>query len=174
MPAPNIEDERSRVEAAQRDPALFGGLYDEHFDRVYAYVVRRVQDRHLAEDLTSQVFHQALANLRKFEWRGAPFAAWLLKIASNAMHDHWSRQSREAGAVSESDPREPLETERHAAVFQLVGRLPEAQRRVIELRFVEDKSIREVAESLGRSEGAVKQLQLRAIEALRAAWEGAR
>jgi len=174
MPAPNIEDERNEVEAAQRDPALFAGLYDEHFYRVYAYVARRVHDRHLAEDLTAQVFHEALANLRKFEWRGVPFAVWLLKIASNALHDHWSRQSRETGTRVETDPRDAHEIERHAAVFQLVGRLPEAQRRVIELRFVEDKSIRETAEALGRSEGAVKQLQLRAIESLRAAWEPGR
>jgi RNA polymerase sigma-70 factor (ECF subfamily) len=160
---------------AQRDPAHFAALYDGHFYRVYAYVVRRVENRTLAEDLTAQVFHEALANLGTFEWRGVPFAAWLFRIAAHAVHDHWLRQARESGtAAGNEDPPAPEEVERHAAIFQLVERLPDAQRRVIEMRFVEQKSIREVAHEIGRSEGAVKQLQLRAIESLRAAWEGVR
>ncbi len=168
-------DERTLVEAAQRDPAQFAALYDGHFYRVYAYVVRRVQNRAVAEDLTSQVFHEALANLPRFEWRGVPFAAWLFRIAANAVHDHWLRQAREAGSPArDEDPQAPEEVERHAALFQLVERLPDLQRRVIEMRFVEQKSIRDVAHELGRSEGAVKQLQLRAIEGLRVAWEGVR
>ncbi|MFY9977323.1 MAG: sigma factor, partial [Candidatus Sulfotelmatobacter sp.] len=67
-------DERLLVEAAQKDPARFAELYENHFERVYAYVVRRVGDRTETEDLTSEVFHHALANLQKFEWRGIPFA----------------------------------------------------------------------------------------------------
>lgn len=169
-------DERDLVEAAQRDPAQFSALYDSHFFRVYAYIVRRVENRTAAEDLTAQVFHEALANLARFEWRGVPFAAWLFRIAANAVHDHWLRQARESGtpARGAGDPPAAEDVERHAVVFQLVCRLPDAQRRVIEMRFVEQKSIRDVARELGRSEGAVKQLQLRAIESLRAAWEGVR
>jgi RNA polymerase sigma-70 factor (ECF subfamily) len=167
--------EQARVEAAQRDPAKFEDLYTEHFYRVYAYVVRRVGSRAAAEDLTAHVFQEALANLGKFEWRGTPFAAWLFRIAANAVHDHWLRRSRESGAPRAVDPTlDAEEVERHAALFQLVERLPEAQRRVIEMRFVEEKSIREVADAIGRSEGAVKQLQLRALETLRAQWEGGR
>ena len=65
--------ERQLVEAAQRDPSRFGELYEIHFERVYAYVARRVGDRDVAQDVTSEVFHHALANLQRFEWRGAPF-----------------------------------------------------------------------------------------------------
>ncbi len=168
--------ERSRVEAAQRDPSRFDALYDDHFYRVYGYIARRVDNRAAAEDLTSQVFHDALANLRQFEWRGVPFGAWLLKIAANAVRDHWLRRSRETGTPMPPPEGEDdaLQLERHAALFQLVERLPAAQRRVIELRFVEQKSIREVAEALERSEGAVKQLQIRALETLRGQWEGIR
>jgi RNA polymerase sigma-70 factor (ECF subfamily) len=90
-------DERHLVEAAQRDPACFADLYERHFERVYAFVVRRVRDRSAAEDLTSEVFHQALANIRRFEWRGAPFGAWLLRIAANAIADRWQRMARERG-----------------------------------------------------------------------------
>lgn len=165
-------DDRERIEAAQRDPARFGELYEEHFYRVYAYIARRVCDRVQAEDLTSDVFRDALAGIGKYEWRGVPFAAWLLGIASRAVADHFKRLGREAGNPGdEIEQSDPSEVERHAMLFQLVERLPEAQFRVIHMRFVEQKSIREIAQQLERSEGAVKQLQLRAIENLRAQME---
>ena len=71
------------------DPRLFAKLYEQHFDRVYAFVARRAGQRSEAEDLTAEVFHHALANLSRFEWRGVPFAAWLLQIARNALADRW-------------------------------------------------------------------------------------
>jgi RNA polymerase sigma-70 factor, ECF subfamily len=175
-----IEDDRALVEAAQRDPARFADLYEQNFYRVYAYTARRVQDRHDAEDLTAEVFREALAGIGKFEWRGVPFAAWLMRIAARAVADHWTRSGREAGARlsnpekgADSEEAAPEEIERNAMLLQLVNRLPEAQFRVIHMRFVEQKSIREIAQALQRSEGAVKQLQLRAIENLRAQMESA-
>src|SRR5882762_12028144 len=78
-------DERALVEAAQRDPAEFEVLYELHFERVYAFVASRVRDRATAEDVTSEVFHKGLSNLPSYEWRGVPFAAWLLRIAANAI-----------------------------------------------------------------------------------------
>ncbi len=167
-------DDRQRIEDAQRDPSRFSELYEDNFYIVYAYVARRVGDRHLAEDLTSEVFREALAGIGKFEWRGVPFAAWLLRIAAHAIADHFQRRGRETGnPVAEPEPPAPEEIERSAMLFQLVERLPQTQLRVIHLRFVEQKSIREIARELGRSEGAVKQLQLRALENLRAQMEGA-
>jgi RNA polymerase sigma-70 factor (ECF subfamily) len=166
-------DDRLRIADAQRDPARFGELYEENFSRVYAYIARRVGSRHQAEDLTADVFREALASLGSFEWRGAPFVAWLLRIASRAVADHYRRSGRESGNPVTGERPDPQELERHVILFQLVDRLPEAQATVIRLRFVEQKSIREIAGVLGRSEGAVKQLQLRAIEHLRAQLEGA-
>jgi RNA polymerase sigma-70 factor, ECF subfamily len=167
-------DDRLLVDAAQRDPSRFADLYERNFHRVYAYIARRVGNRHHAEDLTAEVFREALAGIRKFEWRGVPFAAWLLRIASRAIADHWQRAGRESGnPLPESGEAGLDEVERNAMLFQLVERLPEAQYRVIHMRFVEQKSIREIARELDRSEGAVKQLQLRAIENLRAQMEGA-
>jgi RNA polymerase sigma-70 factor, ECF subfamily len=166
-------DDRLRIEAAQRDPARFGDLYEENFYRVYAYVARRVGVRHEAEDLTADVFREALAGIGKFEWRGVPFAAWLLRIAARTVADYFNRTGREAGDRETKPERSSTdEVELSAMLFQLVERLPEAQFRVIHMRFVEQKSIREIAGELGRSEGAVKQLQLRAIENLRAQMEG--
>ena len=76
--SPEQAEERLLVEAAQKDPTQFGELYEINFERVYGFVARRVCDRDAAEDLTSEVFHKALANLRRFEWRGVPFAAGCL------------------------------------------------------------------------------------------------
>jgi RNA polymerase sigma-70 factor (ECF subfamily) len=166
-------DERMQVEAAQRDPSRFAELYEQNFYRVYAYILRRVGDRHQAEDLTADVFREALAGIGKFEWRGVPFSAWLVGIALRVLADYWKRSGRETGnSASDPEVAVPAEIEHTTMLFQLVNRLPEAQFRVIHMRFVEQKSIREIAQELGRSEGAVKQLQLRAIESLRAQMEG--
>lgn len=163
-------DERLLIEAAQRDLSRFADLYELYFDRVYAYIVRRVQDRDDAEDLTSGVFHHALANLRRFEWRGAPFASWLYRIAANAIADRSERLARERKIEPASDVEEAdqEEVQDQARVFAFVRELPDDQRRVVIMRFAEQKSIRDVAEALGRSEGAIKQLQFRGLENLRA------
>ena len=171
-------DERLLIEAARQDPARFAELYELHFERVYAYAVRRVGNRAEAEDLTAETFHQALANLKRFEWRGIPFAAWLFRIAGNLVRDRWQRSGREVpdDASLESaqiSPAEIEEVERRATLYRLVSTLPEEQRRVVVLRFVEQKSIKEVAREVGKTEGAVKQLQFRALTNLRARMEGA-
>jgi RNA polymerase sigma-70 factor, ECF subfamily len=169
----SIDDEKSLIEAAQADPARFLELYERHFHRVYAFVSRRAGNRAVAEDITSQVFEQALAHLPKYEWRGIPFAAWLFRIASNALSDRWQRDARDSHDPPPDlpDPRESDAIELRAMLCQLVDRLPDAQRQVIEMRFVDEKSIREIAAALDRSEGAVKQLQLRALDNLRKSME---
>jgi RNA polymerase sigma-70 factor (ECF subfamily) len=173
-------DERLLVEAAQKDPARFAELYESNFERVYAYVARRVGDRAETEDLTSEVFHHALSNLRRFEWRGIPFAAWLFRIAANLISDRWQRTNREQLVDEpeqiESAPAKNVEleeVERRATLFRLVDTLPAEQRRVVVLRFVEQKSIKEVARDIRKTQGAVKQLQFRALTTLRARMEGA-
>jgi RNA polymerase sigma-70 factor (ECF subfamily) len=160
-------EERKLVEAAQADPARFLDLYDRYFHRVWAYVIRRTGQRAEAEDITSEVFRRSLENLRSYESRGVPFAAWLLRIAANLLADRFQKAGRE----SPDPPPESVEPdaglERRAMLFQLVDRLPEAQRQVIELRYVEGRSLVEAAAALGKTEGAVKQLQRRALEQLR-------
>ena len=167
-------NERLLIEAAQKDPSRFAELYELHFERVYAYIARRVPDRVSAQDLTSHVFHQALANLGKFKWRGTPFAAWLFRIAANSIADHARRTAREStdanpGTRASADTQESeLEAvERMAYIFKLVCQLPDDQRRVISARFAEERSIKAIAHELGRTEGAIKQLQFRALRNLR-------
>jgi RNA polymerase sigma-70 factor, ECF subfamily len=161
--------EQALVEAAKKDPSRFAGLYEAHFERIYAFIAHRVRDRSVAEDLTAEVFRHALAAIRGFEWRGVPFASWLYRIAANEISDWAAKASRERGSVlAEEAARDETERIEHRAMlFRLVDDLPADQRRVIVMRFAQEKSIREVAADLGRSEGAVKQLQWRALENLR-------
>ena len=176
--AENQHDERALIEAAQEESSRFAELYELHFERVYAYIARRVRERSATEEVTSHVFHQALANLGKFKWRGAPFAAWLFRIARNSIADRAQRLLRESGGESsvqlldrgtEAGVDDDLEqAETVARVYQLVDQLPWDQRYVVRLRFAEEKSIREIAQQLSRSEGAIKQLQFRALQHLRA------
>ena len=192
---PTKTDERLLIEAAQRDRARFADIYEEYFEIVYAYIARRVRNRSTAEDLTSDVFHKALANLPKFKWTGAPFASWLFRIASNLIADLARRKALEAdpassprvskgvdtpsltvglpprsGSGSSKTQQSDLEeAERLAVLFRLVDALADDQRRVIAMRFAEEKSIKQIAAELGRSEGAVKQLQFRALRNLRKA-----
>jgi RNA polymerase sigma-70 factor, ECF subfamily len=168
-------DERILVEAAQRDPRRFADLYELHFHRVYAYVAGRVSRREEAEDVTSEVFHQALARLQSYQWRGVPFSAWLIRIAANAITDRWRRTSHESDdPVPENTEDANVEDiEQCVALSQLVRELPKDQRRIVILRFVEQKSIKEIAQETCRTEGAIKQLQFRALKKLRAQMEGA-
>lgn len=185
----NGVDEQNLVAAAQQDPSRFADLYESNFDRVYAYVSRRVLHRHDAEDLTAEVFHAALRDLERFEWRGRPFAAWLMGIAAHLLADRWRHAAKrpeistsdlERGDVGVDaidftiiDPKSigaritDPKIEERAMLYQLVGELPLDQRQVILRRFVEQKSVREIALELGRSAGAIKQLQFRALQNLR-------
>lgn len=163
-------DERSLIEAAQRDPLQFAELYEQNFDRVYAFVSHHVRNRDEAEDLTAEVFQRALASIRRFEWRGLPFAAWLLGIANKLLANHWERlgKRQEIAADEVELAAADAAIEQRAMLSQLVDSLRPDQRLVITRRFVNQRSIREIALEMGRSEGAVKQLQFRALQALRA------
>lgn len=161
--------EQGLVEAARRDPSCFAELYEAHFDRVYAFVGRRVPGREEAEDVTAEVFQQALAGLPRFEWQGTPFVAWLLGIASHLIARRWERAAShvEIDVDDLEMATTSVDADRLAWFAQLLERLPEDQRHVIQRRFFDQRSIRDIAQELGRSEGAVKQLQFRAMESLR-------
>jgi RNA polymerase sigma-70 factor, ECF subfamily len=174
-PELQADSERRLIEAAQRDPGRFADLYERNFDRVYAYVARRVHDRAAAEDVVSEVFHHALAHLGSFEWRGKPFCAWLYRIAANALADRYKKADRESGTAKKKESETAVldDVERRALLAELVNTLPPEQRRVVVQRFVEQRSIKEIARAMQRSEGAVKQLQFRALQSLRAHLEDA-
>ena len=171
--------ERRLIAAAQQDRARFADLYEAYFEVVYAYVARRLRDRAATEDVTSEVFKKGLASLPRFKWTGAPFGAWLLRIASNVIADRAKRAAREQsadelalGQLGATGSRQAQESdledaERRALLFRTVHELPDDQRRVVIFRFAEEKSIREIATDMDKSEGAIKQLQFRALANLR-------
>ena len=164
------------IEAAQRDPRRFAELFERHAHRVYAFIARRVRERRDVEDLTSEVFHHALRNLKRYEYRGVPFSAWLFKIAGNAIAQYGRDQARRNEAPMQiDDAPEPVtdeDAERRAVIFDLLRTLPDDQQKVVRLRYAEQKTMREIAAELDRSEAAVKQLHYRALENLRQHMEG--
>lgn len=172
------EDERLEIEAARRDPSRFAKLYEENVDRVFAFAARRLSSRAEAEDATAEVFRKALAGLERYEWRGTPFLAWLYRIAGNEIADRRKARARaglaapiEEGSVPAVPPSAEWDLEearRRECVESSIDDLPADQRRVVRLRFFEERSVREIAGDIGRSEGAVKQLQFRALANLKA------
>lgn len=176
-----VQREEDLVRRAQKnDPAAFGQLYEEHFDRIYRYIVLRVRNQADAEDLTQQVFLKALEHIGSYRYRGMPFSSWLFRIAHNQVVDHWKKKSREkvklltqdemaeAGALSDDDPAD--QAERKVGLEQLAAaceRLSDGQREVISLRFAGGLSVAETAKVMGKREGAVKVLQHAALKKLR-------
>ncbi len=171
-----MQDEQSLVRRAQqRDQAALTQLYEENFDRIYRYIVLKIGDRTEAEDMTQQVFLNALKSISSYKWKGMPFSAWLFRIAHNQIVDYYRKKSRRATVpldesitAGDSDPRKL--TERKVEIEQMAQatkKLTKAQQEVISLRFAGDLSIAEAARAMGKSEGAIKALQHSAIAALR-------
>jgi RNA polymerase sigma-70 factor (ECF subfamily) len=169
LTAGELDEERQLVEAARQDPRHLEAQYERYFHRVYSFALARTGDASMAEDVTSETFRRALQGLPRFEWRGVPFSAWLFRIAANNASD--ARRGQAAQTELPDDPAgaasDLAQIEGRVELYALVEQLPEDQQRVIVLRFVEEKRVREIAAAMGRSEGAVKQLQFRALRSLR-------
>ena len=158
------------------DAEAFGALYDHYSPGVYRFVYYRVSTRTLAEDLTSETFFRALRSMASFQWQGKDFGAWLTTIARNLIVDHFKagRTRLERTTDDFSDRRETSEGPEEEVLVALTNdvlreamtKLPPEQQECIVLRFLNGCSIAETAKSLGRSEGAIKQLQLRAVRNL--------
>ena len=173
-----MQDDESLVQRAkQGDQKAFTQLYEEHFDRIYRYIVIRIGDKMEAEDMTQQVFLKALKSISSFKWKGVPFAAWLFRIAHNQVVDYLRKKTKRAAAPFDEslvgvDVNPQKIAERSLDIQQLLlatKQLTQAQQEVISLRFTGGLSIAEVAKIVGRSQGAVKALQHSAIVALRKA-----
>ena len=147
-----------------RDPAAWTAVFEEHRDFVYRASLSQVGDRELAEDITAQVFLEAIEGIDRYRDRGAPFSAWLLTIARHRSLDALRKRRRDERARLFFEP--PTSRVESSAI-EALGYLTPEQREVIHLRFVEDLSLEQVARMTGRSAGAVKSLQHRALSRLR-------
>lgn len=170
---PDIAD----VRAAQANPAAFGALYRRYLDRVYGYCFYLLGDHHDAEDATERTFLAALGALGRFRDEGASFRSWLFRIAHNQVANALRTRSRRRTArldlvpepVGAPDPADGLSTADDARrVRRALASLADDRRQVVVLRFVDGLSAREIGAVLGRSEGAVRVLQHRALRELAA------
>ena len=166
--------------AQEGDEQAFAGLYDRYVDSIFAYIYHRVGQRQTAEDLTGDVFVRALRRIDTFRWKGVDFGAWLMTIARNRVHDYFkSARFRLEAPVEEvfdsphtapgplHDPEGAVLTGEsaqavHAALRQLKGE----QAEVLYLRFLRHLNVTETAQAMGKTEGAIKALQYRALKAL--------
>ena len=177
-----MQREEDLVRRAQRrDPEAFGVLYEEHFDRIYRYVLLRVRNQADAEDITQQVFLRALESIGSYRSKGTPFASWLFRIAHNLVVDYWKKKSREKTTAVAPEEMDEAVADAAAAdpaalaelKFDLrelsaaCERLTDGQREIISLRFAGGLSVAEAAGVMGKSEGAVKVLQHAALVKLR-------
>ncbi|MCW2858219.1 MAG: sigma-70 family polymerase sigma factor [Marmoricola sp.] len=165
------------VELARNgDKEAFGQLYDHYQPSVYRFLYYRVGSMTLAEDLTAETFFRALRSMHAFRWQGKDFGAWLMTIARNLTADHFkagrtrleqtTEDMQTLDTTSESPEIEVLSSLTNEALLKALGELPTEQRECLIMRFLQGLSIAETAEILGRSAGAVKQLQLRGVRNL--------
>jgi RNA polymerase sigma-70 factor (ECF subfamily) len=175
------DPERSRIAglvalAQQGDGEAFGFVYDAYVDQVYRYLYYRVGSHAVAEDLTSETFLRALRRLDTFTYTGKDIGAWFTTIARNLVADH-VKSSRfklevttadmlDADRADDGIEQEVLDRLQNAALLDAVRQLKPEQQECIVLRFLQGLNVAETAEVMRRSEGAVKQLQLRAVRAL--------
>lgn len=168
-------DVRDLVERATRgDATAFGQLYDRHIDSIYRYVYYRVGSPAEAEDLTEEIFLRAWEAIGRFRWQGAPFSAWLFRLAHNRVVDH-RRSRRPETELLETEPArtpdpetivgERLDWERAIGAMR---ELTPDQQEILTLKFIEGLDNREIVEVTGKSEGAIRAIQFRALSALRA------
>jgi RNA polymerase sigma-70 factor (ECF subfamily) len=161
--------------AQDGDREALEALYLLHFDRIYSYLHLSVGNRHDAEDLTTQTFLKMLEAIGRFRWRSAPFSAWLFRIAHNLAMDHFRASKRwqpeeevpePDGAQGSSAEEEALQSMGRKSMLRLIEDLSNEQQQVLTLKFVFNFSNGEAATILGKTEGAVKSLQHRAVASL--------
>ena len=170
-------DENALVERAKTDPAAFGILYERYVNKIYNYVYYRIGNQHDAEDLTARTFYRALHHIERYVDQGAPFSAWLYRIAHNLVAN-WHRDQSRRKIISLEDiklsvqrrqgPDQMAEqNEEKDELLAAIRRLPPDRQQLLILKFVEGMSNAEIGKVMDRSEGAVKSLYHRTLLSLR-------
>ncbi|MGQ9501552.1 MAG: RNA polymerase sigma factor [Anaerolineae bacterium] len=176
---PTATDEYALIKRARNDPEAFGILYERYVGKIYNYIYYRVGNHYDAEDLTARTFYRALNHIARYTPRGAPFSAWLYRIAHNLVVN-WHRDRRRHQLISLEEAILHTSPEHVEELHQLseredekqrllaaVRRLPEDRQQLLILKFVEGLSNVEIGQIMGRSEGAVKSLYYRTLLSLR-------
>lgn len=177
MTTEDVINEDELIEQAKTDPEVFGQLYGLYVDRIYNYIYYRVGNHHDAEDLTAKVFFRALNHIPRYKNHGAPFAAWLYRIAHNLVAN-WHRDHSRRQVVALENVRltgEGRENPHHAAersnerelLLAAIQELPPERQQLLTLKFIEKVSNAEIGQVMGRSEGAIKSLYHRTLVSLK-------
>ena len=180
----DLAQEKDLAERARNDPQAFGSLFDEYYGKIFGYALRRTANVENAEDVTSETFFKALRNIKKFEWRGVSFSAWLYRIAEHEISNIYSGSGHDRVLTDElkrslemEDASVEVEAAQAETLIQkesvlhslngILAKLPEKYREVLALRFFEQKQFSEIAQILGKKESTVKSLLYRGLEKLR-------
>ncbi len=182
-----ISDEKKLILKAQKEPRLFGEIFEKYFDQILNYAFRRVGDFDIARDISSEVFLKAYTNLWRFKWRNVPVSAWLYRIATNEINQYYRRKAYTAKTIIDlgadvflkyADPAS-LEAEREEAnrrleeekdfrrIREILDKMDVKYQEVIALRFFERKSIKDICLILGKKDGTIKSLIHRGLEIIR-------
>lgn len=171
------ETEEQLIQRARHDAEAFGELYERYVDRIYNYIFYRTGDAAEAEDLTARVFYRALGHIEEYQARGAPFAAWLYRIAHNLVANWYRDRSRHknirlddlAGLAARglSPHHRAEQNEETQMLLRAIRKLPAERQQLLILKFGEELSNEEIARVMGRTEGAIKSLYHRTLVMLR-------
>lgn len=175
-----LPNEKKIIEMAKSNPARFALLYNHYYKPIFIFVFKKVRDEFTCEDITSRVFMKALINISKYQDRGFPFSSWLYRIASNEVNMYYrSAKKMITVEVMESDVvtlmeemKEGNEVNRQELVIKCLAELPLAVSQLIELRFFDRMSFKEMGEILGITEGNAKIRVYRALDKLKKVVEG--
>jgi RNA polymerase sigma-70 factor, ECF subfamily len=175
MTEEEIQVENDLIQATRKDPGKFSAIYDKYFEGIFYFIFRRTDDEDVTADLCSQTFLKALQNIRKYEFRGLPFSAWLYRIASNEVNKYYYKKKKtmvfslEEERVMElfEDSEKQFSQEQIDMLIKVLKELPTDTVEVLELRFFEGRSFKEIAFILNISESGAKMRLYRSVEKLR-------
>jgi RNA polymerase sigma-70 factor (ECF subfamily) len=170
-----LEDELRQIEIAKIDPRQFAPLYKKYHEAIFRYIYKRVDEEEAAYDITSCVFVKAISNLPKYEYRGVPFSSWLFRIAKSELYqsfrDNKAKRTVSIDSVSIAqimdDLNEDFSEEQRLKLTQALPQLKEQQLQLIEMRFFEKRSFREIGEIIGMTENNAKVKTFRALVKLK-------
>ena len=170
-----LQEELIVIQEAKENPERFGPLYSKYHEQIFRYIYQRMDDEDLAFDVTSQVFVKALKNLHKYEYRGVPFSSWLYRIAKSelyqAFRDRTARRTVNVESMHLFEMIEEFEEDDSASnkkkLFQCLSLLKDEDLQLIELRYFEKRSYREIGEIVEITENNAKVKTFRALERLK-------
>lgn len=170
-----LQDELDLIKKAQKNPEQFGPLYNKYHEQIFRYIYQRMDDIELAHDITAQVFIKALLNITKYEYRGVPFSSWLYRIAKSELYQSFRDKKAErtinidainvVAIIDEIESDETEENKKH--LLDSLSLLKEKDVQLIELRFFEKRSFKEMGEILELTENNAKVKTFRALEKLK-------